>query len=386
MPRVKIADYGAIRNARPLRANASSVKHPATALAEYAAALSDPFNGRHIKVPFNPPPSGTSPVTCYARGTFQTNTAGFGFLTFAPSYANDDSCITYSLATGTTTTVNPNPVALETAQQVFVGSPYPISNFLTPENDGGNGTQKILARWGRCAFRIQNVTDAQSRGGTAFMGQINGGMASSRFVDNSTYPLLKQQMACLDVDVNGKWNTWNVLPVGTQDFGFDYYSTYRPMFSMATTFPGTGNPFQFLNVSPCFAFVTAPNAATVQTYQWEIMFDFDYLQPACQTPAGLPQTNSTSLPTPCPPHHVGVSSIGHCLATIRASQTSAAETEPKKESTAAKLGHFLRSMGHDIDDPKAILQGGLSALGFQGASAFVDSLGTVASVMGAGFM
>lgn len=185
------------------------------------------------------------------------------------------------------------------------------------------------------------------------MGNINGGMADSSNIDDSAYPLLKQQSSCLDIDINGGWNEWTVLPTATEDMGFSDRPTYRPFYGLAPQWGGAGTSFQYENVAPIFCFVRSPSGSP-QTYTFEVMFDFDYLQPASQQIGGTPQTNSTALPTPCPPHHEGVSAVHQALSAIRSNHTSAAETSKSHESTFHKVLHAVSGLGHDITNPKKL--------------------------------
>lgn len=211
------------------------------------------------------------------------------------------------------------------------------------------------------------------------MGNINGGMATANMIDESAYPQLKQQGACIDVDVNGEWNEWTVLPLSDDDYKFSDHPFGAPLFSLAprqgTVGASVSETFDYC--SPCFAFIRAPSgAANVQTYQFECVFNWDYIMPGSQTATGTSQTQSTTLPTPCPPHHEGVLHTAQAIVLARMTHDNAAVTAKSHHSTAHKVGEVFK---HIFEGPAEAIGAGLGALGVGGA--YADAIG---AVIGAG--
>lgn len=357
------------------RQQVAPIEHKAHALGRFAATYIDPFGTEHAKAPYMPAASSSTPVRVLARGTVTTTSAdGYGWLAWSPSYASDDLSI-FATQANTGVGIVIDFTATNLNNQAFQGSPYTLSYFRIGQTDAGNSpTGQVLARMGVFAMRLQNITPAETRGGQGFMGTINDGQQSCAQLDNSSYMTLKQQGTIKDIDVNGAWNEFTILPGDTRDFEFGGNKWYRPVFSQVvnTSTPNTTGTI-WNGCIPCFAYIQAPSAAQPQTYTWELVGNWDYIIGGIQASAAQP-TNVSQFPTPTPPHHEGLPNLAKALFHATLGHASGAVTAASHHSTADKVKTFFDHVGHDITNPKAWIAGGMGALGLGQYSGEVGGL------------
>lgn len=361
MPKVLRADYDAVGdNDVLINPKLGRVQHKAEALLDFAKSWVTPFDGQHTKVPFKPPASGTTPVSTYFRGKMLTGTQNVCCAAWYPDFSSDATPILTSTAAYTGTSIVPTLGAAEFAQNSFVGSPFTASQF-TEAATSASGTQRVMARPCRAAMRCRNVTPAQTRGGTGFMGNMTGGMSSCAYLDDSAYPQLKTQGSCIDLDVNGDWNEWTIAFDG-ENWVWDWPFRY-PKFSGAISGNQTavgGNPcVSTSQCHPCFIFISAP-AGSAQTWELEIVFDYEYMMPGSQTTSAAPQTQNTNLPTAVPPHNEGTLELARSLMLARMTHNTGAVTAVSHRSTLNKITHFIKGVGHDIGNVKGYIEKGLN--------------------------
>lgn len=360
------------------------VKDPDEDLAKWVIGHLFPFETPLYKTPYMNPGTYTTPVRCMFRSTFITNTTGLGWVGFAPSYAVDDFCVNLSGAAGTSSVINYADAGTGTAG--LNGSPYGVADFTTSGTDTTAG-RRVMARWCKCAFRIQNITPAVNRGGVGFMGATNGGGTSANNTSQTNYAELKAQGAVMDVDVNGAWNEYVVTPANDEDYKFGYKPYYRPQYAYSTNWEQTASgaaQFETENVpvEGVFAFINAPSAATPQTYVVEIIFDWEYIAPGVSNTGGASFARTSNYPTDCPAHNNGTLHMQAALAKARQSQPDAAHraTKARSHSFAHKVGDFFKSVGHDIAKPLDDAIGGISAgLGIDLGGSAVDAVGSALS-------
>lgn len=350
-------------------------EHPVPALSKFVAGQILPFETQPAKVPYFPPPSGTTQVRGLARGTFVTGgSSDFGFIALAPTYASDITAVYASESTFTANEIETTSTGV--GQYVLAGNPYTAGYFEAGSNQNQSST-RVIPRWGRCAFRIQNITPADSRGGWGYMGCLNAGMADCNHINEKSYMALKSQGAVQDVDVNGEWNEFTLLPCNDEDFKFQDTPFPLPKFSMAPNWDTAGDDdVEYRPVLPAFAIIKAPSG-TPQTYNWEMIFDWDYLYPGLDAGSELQQ--QTIMPTPAPAHHPGVAHLAQALWIARQGAATAKKTAHGARKIGAKIGHFFKSVGHFIghNPVEDVIGGGLGALGVGGATA--DSIGSALS-------
>lgn len=365
-------------------------EHKADSLGKFAATVIDPFGTEHAKVPYMPAASSSTPVRVLARGTVTTGSNGYGFLAWHPTYGSDDQNITYTTSTFAGTTIDFGAPVGQIVSEVMTGHPYTMNYFYTGQTDAGASTRgRVLPRSGAWGFRIQNITPAQTRGGQAFMGAINDGQQSCAGTDNSSYMNLKEQGVVKDVDVNGEWNEFSILPGDPRDYVFGQNIYAAPIYStVENTQSAASDSILYNLVNPCFAWIQAPSTAAGmnQTYLWEIVGNYDYITGGVQI-AGAQPANTNIFPTPSPPHHEGLPNLAKAVFQSTLGHTTAAVTAKAHHSTADKVKTFFDHVGHDITNPKAWLAGGASAMGLGGAyESVMGGLGSLSSVLGAGFI
>lgn len=349
-------------------------------LAEWVKSHLFPFEYPHRKVPYMPPASGTTPVRAIWRGTVQTNTYGVGWIAFAPSYAYDDPCIAYSGSTGVLQVIDTADTGTQTA--TLAGSPYAMADFTTSGTET-TPSQRIMPRWGKCAFRIQNVSPSEKRGGDGFIGCVNGGMETSDNIGENQYMTLKQQGAIQDIDVNGAWNEFVPTPIGDDDYKFGPNPYYRPSFAMTTKYNTSGGVdyTQRQPCLPCFAWWIAASGDAA-SYLVEIVFDFDFMQPGVGNTAGASFANQASNPTPVPQHNPGALALAQALFHARNGQPDAAHRSHHGRASqfVHGVGRFFKSLGHDIAKPlDDAIEGVAAGIGLGGTAGALDAAGAALS-------
>lgn len=219
---------------------------------EYAQALANPYTGPLACVP-NFPALPTRKVRTWARGTFATGTAGFGYIVMSPMRAcvNDTVFLMSSFSTYTGTTID---VTLPT--NPGVGSHTANADYVTANI--GPSNQLVQPRLVAAGLRVRYIGTELDRGGqlVGLMEPNHQSLAGVNFGTVDGYPESRR------LPPTRTWCSLLYRPVDGGDLNF-----------FATTIPGAFAVDGDNYMAWC---VQAPGAA-VCTLEFEAYCVFEYI-------------------------------------------------------------------------------------------------------------
>lgn len=208
----------------------------------YARALSDPFQSEACAVPSSPALM-TSCRKVWSRGKVDTTTVGLnsGFIVASPENGamSDLPTVAINNATWTGGAINTSAGTTSTFPS---NAEYPIASF---------GQGKIQTRLVAYGLRIKNTTSLQFRGGSVV------GLAEPSHADLNGFTLndFNSYSEAANFSKAEDWVELLWRPVDTDDY--DFYYTITNGYTMGF-------------------YITAPNSASQQTYDWEIFGLYEY--------------------------------------------------------------------------------------------------------------
>lgn len=238
--------------------------------ADYARALANPFDGPLACIP-DFPALFSSRQRMWAKGSFSTGTAGFGFVTLSPSLASvsDATCGIFTTSAYTAAAVTNTATTGATAYSTN-------SQYLTA--DIGAGTQVAQYRVVAAGLRVRYRGTELNRGGTRYAFAD----PTHTSVNLLTVTTLLAEPEALEMNMDRQWV--NVL--------------YRPVFNTETQYSSDTTIIpQCMLVA-----VQAADAATSLSFEWQSYVVVEYqgrnikgMIPSHSDPTGFSACNASAL-------------------------------------------------------------------------------------------